>query len=190
MAPTAFARKALLFSTPSPAQSPKPDADEVAINAGSWKLTWIDPTTKRKATAGEGGFGCTYRGEHTRSGLVAAAKMFPAHSDFRSECRHDATIYGHIAELDVQRRFLHIIEDGVDAPIPYLVLPWAGLSLSSYFKQQKAGVTAKLDPTRVVSAVATQTADALRFLHERSVVHRCQTEQFDDPGRNHANRNH
>ena len=170
MARTAFARKALSLSTPSPAQSPKPDADEVAINAGSWKLTWVDPTTK-KSIAGEGGFGCTYRGEHTRSGLVAAVKLFPAHSDFRSECRHEATIYGYIAELDVHRRFLNMIEDGSDAPIPYLVLPWAGLSLSSYFKQQKAGVTAKLDPTRVVSAVSTQTADALCFLHEKSVVH-------------------
>ena len=104
--------------------------------------------------------------------MLAAVKLFPANDDFRDECRHEADIYRHLAEADVQRRFLHIIEDGADAAIPYLVLPWAGLSLSSYFKQQrKAGVTAKLDPARLASAVVTQTAGALRFLHEKSVVH-------------------
>ena len=167
-----FARRALSLSAPSPAQSPKLDSDEVTVNAGSWKLTWVD-SEKQKAIVGEGGFGCTYRGEHTRSGLLAAVKMFPATQDFRSECKHEVDIYGYIAEFDVQRRFLHIMEGGVDAPIPYIVLPWAGLSLSSYFRQQveKAGLTAKLDPVKVVRAVVTQTADSLRFLHEKSVIH-------------------
>ena len=175
MVRTAFARKALTLSlsAPSPASSPKLDSDEVAVNAGSWKLTWVD-SAKQKAIVGEGGFGCTYRGEHTRFGLVAAVKMFPATQDFRSECKHEVDIYGYIAEFDVQRRFLYIMEGGVDAPIPYIVLPWAGLSLSSYFRQaieKKAGLTAKLDPAKVVRAVATQTADSLRFLHERFVIH-------------------
>ena len=170
---TAFARRAMALAAPSPAESPKPDASATAmINAGNWGLTWIDPA-KKKAIAGEGSSGCTYRGVHARTGVVCAIKMFPANAEFRSECKHEVAMYNYIAEFDVNRRFLHIVECGADSPIPYIVLPWAGLSLSSYFRQQtqQAGVTARLDPTRVVTAVATQTADALRFLHGKSFVH-------------------
>ena len=173
---TAFARKAMSLTAPSPAESPKPDASATAmINAGNWGLTWVDHA-KKKAIAGEGSSGCTHRGVHARTGVVGAIKMSPANAELRSECtecKHEVAMYKYIAEFDVNRRFLHIVECGVDAPIPYLVLPWAGLSLSSYFRQQtqQAGVTARLDPTRVVIAVATQTADALRFLHGKSCVH-------------------
>lgn len=167
---TAFARKALALTAPAPAEPPKLDASAAAmINAGSWGLSWIDPA-KKKAIAGEGSSGCTYRGVHARTCVVGAIKMFPAKEEFRSECKHEVAMYKYISEFDVNRRFLHIVESGEDAPIPYFVLPWAGLSLSSYFKQQtqQAGVW---DQTKVVSAVATQTADALRFLHGKSVVH-------------------
>ena len=172
MVRTGFARRALALAAPSTAASsttPPNEAGMTAINAGDWKLTWVDPA---KSMAGEGGFGCTYKGQHTKSALVAAVKLFPAHNEFRGECRHEVEMYAFISSVDDQRRFLHIMESGVDAAIPYIVMPWAGISLSGFWKQQtEAGLTAKLDAGQVVSAVVIQTADALRFLHEKSVVH-------------------
>ena len=136
-------------------------------------MSWLDPA-KKKSVAGEGGFGCTYRGVHKRTGQVVAVKMFPAHNEYRSECMHEVALYNYIAGLDVHRRFLHVLESGHEAPIPYLVLPWAGLSLSGYLKQQVHEATAriaKLDRSDIIIAVAIQTADALCFLHQNGVAH-------------------
>ena len=86
-------------------------------------------------------------------------------------------MYQYISGKDnVHRRLLHIfdiIEAGVGAPIPYLVIPWApGGSLAQYFKLRSSGIPAGLLPLpAVVRAIAMQLADVLDFLHGISVVH-------------------
>ena len=125
--------------------------------------------------AGEGGFGSTFRATHSRCGSQGAVKLF--HAMDRDECEHEVSIYTYIMEKDqALRRFLHIFESNVDAPMPYLALPWIpGGSLSHYLRQQRSGtVTGALGllrPAKVLQAVAHQVADGLHFLHSVSVVH-------------------
>ena len=143
--------------------------DEVAV--GSWMLSFTQPGSS-EAIVGEGGFGCTYRGEHKVTGRVAAIKIFSAHAEYREECRREITMYTYIGSPDWRRRFLHILEAGAEAPIPFVALPWAGVSLSSYFKElQKGTPNDKMCRSTVIRAVATQVADALTFLREICVAH-------------------
>ena len=156
-------------STPDTPRSSASKGDEVAV--GSWMLSFTQPGSS-EAIVGEGGFGCTYRGEHKVTGRVAAIKIFSAHAEYREECRREIKMYTYIGSLDWQRRFLHILEAGAEAPIPFVALPWAGVSLSSYFKElQKGTPNDKMCRSTVIRAVATQVADALTFLREICVAH-------------------
>ena len=122
--------------------------------------------------AGEGGFGSTFRATNRRCGKQAAVKVF--HDRHRDECSHEVRIYEYISGEDQMRRFLHIFDSSVDAPMPYLAMPWLpGDSLANYLqpmqKRDAAGTATEL--AVVLHAVAFQVADALEYLHSLSVVH-------------------
>ena len=165
-----FARKAIgqspsqisaAQSTPDTPKSSASKGDEVTV--GSWMLSFKKPGSS-EAMVGEGSFGCTYRGEHKVTGRAAAIKIFSGHAEYREECRREISMYAYIGNLDCERRFLHILEAGAEAPIPFVALPWAGLPLSGYFKQLRVGTpTDKMCRSTVIRAVATQVADALTF---------------------------
>ena len=169
---TEWVRKAMSSQAAAPLDAQTPDSSEkVNVTTGSWELQWLDEPGQ-EALAGKGSFGSAYKGLHRRTGMQGAVKVFPSQSVFREECAREVDIYMHIAPRDKQRLFLHVLESGLDAPIPYFVLPWAGDSLAKYFRQVRSGTgSGKLPHGILVNAVVMQTADALLFLHSLGIVH-------------------
>ena len=89
------------------------------VQAGSWELQWHNPSATH-AVAGSGGFGAAYRGVCRRSGVQGAVKIFKPDEEDRQECAHEVSIYAIIEKADTRRLFLHVLEAGLTAPIPFL----------------------------------------------------------------------
>ena len=168
---TNYVRKAYSSEAGLTARVPTPDSETVNVVAGSWELQWVGEPGKQ-ALAGKGSFGSAYLGIHRRTGMYGAVKMFSSQDVHRRECAREVDMYMVIQNHDVQRLFLHVLESGTAAIMPYFVVPWAGVSLHSYLGQLRSGAPqAGLTASVLLNAVVVQTAEALQLLHNLGIVH-------------------
>ena len=134
---TAAVRAAVSLTVNNDAQSycreilePEAPSQRVASDPvlGGYRLEWHNRNSTRGNVAA-GAFGVAYRGFCLRTQMQVAVKVYGHDKDCRSELEHEVKIYKRLEECR-HGMFLSVLEAGLTAPIPYLVLPWVGDSLS------------------------------------------------------------
>ncbi len=114
---------------------------------------------------GAGGFAEVYLGEHVYLGTQAAIKVLQTRlaEDERESFLHEARI---VARL-VHPHIVRVLEFGVEAEVPFLVMDYA----PNGTLRSRLPRGAKLSPESILPYVK-QIADALQYAHAQGLVHR------------------
>ena len=136
---------------------------------GGYQLEWHNRNSTRGSVA-EGSFGVAFRGFCPRTRMQVAVKIYRHDQESRSDLEHEVEICKRLGECR-HGFFLSVLEAGVAAPIPYLVLPWVGDSLSCVLASRRTQNPCRIISADIVCIVFVQVADALRYMHSVGITH-------------------